>query len=260
MKKEVFCKLCERIFPGEKVVPFNIGELLVNLKAGETVPAGACPDCGSFVYPISPGNGEPIYIAVATQGGMISSVASMTELLLGQRVIVIDYDDASEESDMLEVKQSSGHTSRARVSEFVIEVPKIDLDDLVKQLERRQQVTDAVEELEFADTASRDDFLSFKYPERTGTDMPGMYCTAEGFLFVRGNTIRIVRNDAAALQSRISAACTAADDAFWAAVVKAFPEIKTGDFPPLALNQWDCCVKDAITTWVHGNRPPYERK
>lgn len=50
-----------------------------------------------------------------------------------------------------------------------------------------------------------------------------------------------------------------ANDAFWEAVAKEFPDIKTGDFPPFAEHTWQMSAMKAITTWVRINEDLPER-
>ena len=52
------------------------------------------------------------------------------------------------------------------------------------------------------------------------------------------------------LDTRIKDAIARADDAFWAEIAKAFPEVKTGDFPPdLTVDRWNNNFVD-IACWV----------
>lgn len=44
-----------------------------------------------------------------------------------------------------------------------------------------------------------------------------------------------------------------AADAFWAAIVAAYPMVKTGDFPPEATMAFDDACKRAAMTWLDGN-------
>ena len=55
------------------------------------------------------------------------------------------------------------------------------------------------------------------------------------------------------MQKRIANAVEEAQEAFWAAIGKAFPEIKTGDFPPDAQAAFDAACESAVETWVTGN-------
>lgn len=57
------------------------------------------------------------------------------------------------------------------------------------------------------------------------------------------------------LSTRIDSAVSDAQEAFWAEIVKHYPEITTGDFPPDAhLAFEEACLK-AATVWVEGNSP-----
>ena len=51
----------------------------------------------------------------------------------------------------------------------------------------------------------------------------------------------------------IKLATDKAQEAFWAAVAAHFPEIKTGDFPPLDQTVFDLSCEKAIRTWVEIN-------
>lgn len=46
-----------------------------------------------------------------------------------------------------------------------------------------------------------------------------------------------------------------AQEAFWAVVAAAHPEITTGDFGPLETIQFNQACETAIQQWVEGNRP-----
>jgi len=46
-----------------------------------------------------------------------------------------------------------------------------------------------------------------------------------------------------------------AEMAFWEAVAKALPEIKTGDFSPSDSIKLEKAMKDAIQSWYEGNLP-----
>lgn len=54
---------------------------------------------------------------------------------------------------------------------------------------------------------------------------------------------------------RIQAATELAQQAFWAELVRHFPEITTGDFPPLALFAFNDACLSAVQTWVSYNSP-----
>jgi hypothetical protein len=42
--------------------------------------------------------------------------------------------------------------------------------------------------------------------------------------------------------------------AFFAVIAKYHPDIKTGDFPPLAQHNFDIACNEAVTIWLEGNR------
>lgn len=46
-----------------------------------------------------------------------------------------------------------------------------------------------------------------------------------------------------------------AEEAFWDAVIKEFPEVKTGDFPPGATMVWENCLKATLKEWLRLNYP-----
>ena len=48
--------------------------------------------------------------------------------------------------------------------------------------------------------------------------------------------------------------------AFWASVVKSFPEITTGDFPPGDSMQFDFESTEAVRAWVSYNSPTGDEK
>ncbi len=47
----------------------------------------------------------------------------------------------------------------------------------------------------------------------------------------------------------------AAERGFWRAIARAYPAIKTGDFPPNAAAGLRTAMRDALGTWVCGNQP-----
>lgn len=57
------------------------------------------------------------------------------------------------------------------------------------------------------------------------------------------------------LKKRIAQAQAAADDAFWEAVTKAFPEATAGDLSPEATFSFGEASSAAITEWVENNVP-----
>jgi len=62
------------------------------------------------------------------------------------------------------------------------------------------------------------------------------------------------------LATRIHHATVEAQSAFWASMVKAFPEIKTGDFSPHAEQMFDAACISATTLWVNANLPNNYRR
>jgi hypothetical protein len=57
------------------------------------------------------------------------------------------------------------------------------------------------------------------------------------------------------IQQRIEQAMEKAQEAFWAEVVKVFPEAKSGDFDPVAAHDFDLYCRAAIKHWVDWNAP-----
>lgn len=51
----------------------------------------------------------------------------------------------------------------------------------------------------------------------------------------------------------IEIAAQAAQDAFWAEIVKQYPTATSGDFPPDAQMEFDEACTDAVQTWTHYN-------
>lgn len=56
------------------------------------------------------------------------------------------------------------------------------------------------------------------------------------------------------IDTRMAEAINEAREAFWAAIAAAYPEIKTGDFPPDAAEAFDNAMADAVTVWVEANK------
>ena len=57
------------------------------------------------------------------------------------------------------------------------------------------------------------------------------------------------------MEERIENAAAAAQEAFWASIAAAFPEVRSGDFPPDAHMAFERACIDATTTGVEGNMP-----
>lgn len=53
----------------------------------------------------------------------------------------------------------------------------------------------------------------------------------------------------------LKAAIENADLAFWAEIAKAFPEAKSGDFPPDAAFAWRKAMDEAVYNWLMFNHP-----
>jgi len=62
-------------------------------------------------------------------------------------------------------------------------------------------------------------------------------------------------DEAHVFSDRIGEALMKADLAFWAEIAKAFPEAKTGDFPPEASLKWDKARDQAVYWWLVFNHP-----
>lgn len=60
------------------------------------------------------------------------------------------------------------------------------------------------------------------------------------------------------VEDRIPAALRAADEAFWAAIVEAFPQATGGDFPPGATMRFEQAAESALRTWLDYNLPQPE--
>jgi hypothetical protein len=60
------------------------------------------------------------------------------------------------------------------------------------------------------------------------------------------------------LRDRINKAVEKADLAFWAEIAKAFPEAKSGDFPPDATFAWNRARDEAVYWWLIWNHPKSE--
>lgn len=56
-------------------------------------------------------------------------------------------------------------------------------------------------------------------------------------------------------EERIEKALEAADFAYWAEIIKHFPEVKTGDFPPYAAFDWRNSQRTAMDIWLEMNYP-----
>ncbi len=57
------------------------------------------------------------------------------------------------------------------------------------------------------------------------------------------------------MEERIQKAASAAQEAFWASIAAALPEVRSGDFPPDAHMAFDRACIDATATLVEGNMP-----
>lgn len=57
------------------------------------------------------------------------------------------------------------------------------------------------------------------------------------------------------LRRRLDQALQKADAAFWAEIAKAFPEVKSGDFPPDLTARWTKDIGDAVLQWMLTNHP-----
>lgn len=57
------------------------------------------------------------------------------------------------------------------------------------------------------------------------------------------------------LWGRLDPALEEAQNAFWAVIVKHYPEADSGDFPPDATFAFDQAIKDAAETWIAFNVP-----
>lgn len=55
------------------------------------------------------------------------------------------------------------------------------------------------------------------------------------------------------IEDRISNAVSEAEDAFWQAIARAFPEAKSGDLDPLTVVSLQNHMTDAAKKWVESN-------
>lgn len=60
--------------------------------------------------------------------------------------------------------------------------------------------------------------------------------------------------------AQISAALEKAEEAWWAEMVKAFPEVKTGDFPPECHFDFVAAQKKALQSWLMWNHPALQEE
>lgn len=60
------------------------------------------------------------------------------------------------------------------------------------------------------------------------------------------------------MTKRIRVAVEKADLAFWAEIVKEFPEVKSGDFGPEETFAWRRAMEEALRTWLFWNHPNHE--
>lgn len=49
-----------------------------------------------------------------------------------------------------------------------------------------------------------------------------------------------------------------ADDAFWAQIVKHFPEVEFGDFSPWDSLVWEQAQQRALEIWLYWNHPAHQ--
>ena len=63
------------------------------------------------------------------------------------------------------------------------------------------------------------------------------------------------KGDAAQMKERIEEARDNADLAFWSAIAKAFPEVRTGEFPPDAAFAFIYAQRAALKVWLEWNHP-----
>lgn len=57
------------------------------------------------------------------------------------------------------------------------------------------------------------------------------------------------------LEDRITESAKSCEYQFWEQVAADFPEIKSGDFPPLAAQQLETAFRNAINLWYETNKP-----
>jgi len=69
----------------------------------------------------------------------------------------------------------------------------------------------------------------------------------------KGKEMKINLTNKKLTDERIKTATDKAQDAFWTSVAKSFPEIKSGDFPPLQTALLDRILYDAVEYWRYIN-------
>jgi hypothetical protein len=55
------------------------------------------------------------------------------------------------------------------------------------------------------------------------------------------------------MDDRLKKALQSAQDAFWHEIATAYPEAKSGDFPPDASYAFDVTCESAVKLWLHYN-------
>lgn len=63
---------------------------------------------------------------------------------------------------------------------------------------------------------------------------------------------------AKSFEDKVKDAGAKADDSFWKSIVKSFPEVDSGDFPPEDNHAWNEAVKRALLVWLMFNYPTEE--
>jgi hypothetical protein len=56
-------------------------------------------------------------------------------------------------------------------------------------------------------------------------------------------------------EARMKNVAEEAQFAFWAKVVELYPEVKSGDFPPIDTLIFDKSCEEALNTWLRWNHP-----
>lgn len=90
-------------------------------------------------------------------------------------------------------------------------------------------------------------------PAPTSGDSLNLFYCRRCHRIINGNTREILAPQSRPLEPRILAAVEQAEHAFWAEIVKHFPEAQSGDFNPLAAHRLTNSLHEAVNTWIDSN-------
>lgn len=115
------------------------------------------------------------------------------------------------------------------------------------------------EEMTFPSTEERDAYITQHFPQRRGSDVPGLYFLPKGRqLYVHFTTISFTTQDDP--EKELDYATRAAVDAAAEVIAVFSPDITSGDIDPDALARFEQETRRFIKHWVDMNRPvPDER-